>query len=241
MINSFMLDGYCSADYGIIMTEPPSEVIAEREIDKISVAGRSGDLVIDSGRYKNVSISYKCAILPDYGQTLRDATTAAVSLLMQTAAYMRLENTYHPEFFRMARITSEISFESIAEQAGLFTIGFDCKPQRFLKSGDSPQFISRPTTLYNDGMPAQPIIKVHGTGDGTVTVGDITVQLFGLEDTITLDCEMQNAYRETGGVLENMNLHIYAPEFPNLPPGNCAVSWSGGVERLEIIPRWWTV
>lgn len=90
-------------------------------------------------------------------------------------------------------------------------------------------------------MPALPIIKVYGAGDGTVTVGDITVQLFGLEDTITLDCEMQNAYRENGGVLENMNLHIYAPEFPNLPPGNCAVSWSGGVKRLEIIPRWWTV
>ena len=241
-LNGFSLGGKCSQDYGLIMTEPPHIVIAEREVETISVVGRSGNLMVDKGRYKNVTIPYKCAIIPE-GQTLRDAAVSAAELLRPMAGYLRLENTFHPESYRMARISSQISIESIVEQAGRFTVNFDCKPQRFLKSGEFPIAYESAGELFNPTMEtALPLITVYGTGPGEVSVGGVTVEIKEIEDQITLDCDLQQAYRQVADSgPENYNGKIYAPNFPALQPGTNGISFTGGITKVEIIPRWWTL
>lgn len=52
---------------------------------------------------------------------------------------------------------------------------------------------------------------------------------------IYLDSETQNAYNDIG----NQNRNINAPVFPTLPDGEIRIAFSGGIERVEIIPRWW--
>lgn len=242
-INGFYLGGLRSQDYGIIMTAPPTIIFAERDVETISVEGMSGDLTRDKGRYKNVTVPYKCAILPKDEETIREAAVYAMELLKPSAAYVRLKNTYHPETFRLARIAGYISVESILEQAGEFTANFNCKPQRFLVDGEypvefeSPSFIVNPTTEI-----AKPLIVVYGTGPGNLTVGNATVKIKALEDEITLDSEIENAYRQPGeGAPEKRNSSIYAPEFPELLPGVNAVSWDGGITSVKITPRWWTL
>ena len=132
--------------------------------------------------------------------------------------------------------------KSIVEQTGLFTLNFDCKPQRFLKTGEYPTPVEEPMALLNPtAFTALPLITVYGTGEGTVTVGDITVRIKVMEDHLILDSDTQNAYTEADGVMTNQNYNIYAPVFPQLEPGVNQISWTGGVERLEIIPRWWTL
>lgn len=242
-INGFVLGGLSSWDYGIIMTAAPPIVFGQRDTDVIPIAGRSGDLTVDNGRYRNISIPYKCAILPDSTQSLREAAFGASAILLPSAGYKRLENTYHPDSFRLARISSDISIESIVEQAGNFTLKFDCKPQHFLKSGEYPVAFTAPGTLYNTtDFHAKPIITVYGTAAGTVTVGGVTVEIKSITDQITLDCEIMDAYRNVGeGGTENMNGTIYAPDFPELTPGENVVSWTGGITGVDIIPRWWTL
>lgn len=237
--NCFWIDDMCSDDIDVHLQGPVSFSAAEPNVKTVSVPGRNGDLHIFGGSYKNVSGEARCfALEPEYVETVLHAVSKWCLL---SSGYHKLQTSEEPAHYRLARIAVGPETEIRLRRLAPFTIRFDCKPQRFLISGDHPQNLTAPTVLHNDGFPALPIIKVYGIGDGTLTVGGITVNLLGLEDTITLDCEMQNAYREVGGVLENMNLHIYAPEFPNLPPGDTAVSWTGGVQRVEIIPRWWTV
>lgn len=241
-MNGFTLGGYRSTDYGIIMTAPPKMVFAEADVETISVAGRSGDLIISKDRYKNVSVSYDCAILPEDDKTLREAALAAMPLLRPSPAYQRLVNTYHPDSYRLARVSGAVSIDSIVEQAGTFSITFDCKPQRYLFPGLETLSFTSPGSINNAYMIALPLIKVYGSGDGQISVGGTVVQLIGQTDPITLDCDIQDAYYETGdGILENRNNQISAPKFPQLLPGVNAVSWSGGVARLEITPRWWTL
>ena len=55
---------------------------------------------------------------------------------------------------------------------------------------------------------------------------------------VILDCEAQNAYG-AGGV--NRNATISAPEFPALETGETAVSWTGSITGVSVIPRWWTL
>lgn len=225
------------------MTSPPPEIIAERDVEIISVAGRSGDIIKDNGRYKNISISYACAIFPDNGQTLREAVIAVVRNLRSVAGYQWLEDTYNPGYFRRARLLGGLSVGSIVEKAGEFTLTFDCKPQRYLIDGEEVISFAAPAGLYNQTNEiAQPLITVYGTGPGVLTVGGTTVEILVLEDQVTLDCEIQNAYRQVGdAAAENKNGEIYAPDFPDLAPGDNIISWSGGITHVEIIPRWWTL
>ena len=82
-------------------------------------------------------------------------------------------------------------------------------------------------------------LTVTGTGAGTLTVGGRTVTIKNLPDGyVILDCEAQNAYG-AGGV--NRNATISAPEFPALETGETAVSWTGSITGVSVIPRWWTL
>lgn len=237
----FILNDLDSRDYGIIMTKAPPLVLAERETETVSVAGASGDLHIDMGRYKNVTIPYQCAILPVKGSTLRETVEAATPLLRPTAGYHRLEDSFTPNLYRVARIGTAVSVESIVERAGSFTIEFDCKPQRFYKSGEFAVTLTGAGGLYNQTeFPAKPIITVYGSGAGTLTVGEVTVEIKTLADYITLDCEIQDAYRK-GVSTQNMNGCIAADVFPTLEPGSNTIKWTGGITKIEIIPRWWTL
>lgn len=242
-INGFTLGDFDSKEYGIIMTAPPPEIFAERDVEVFSIAGRSGDLTKDNGRYKNFQLPYTCAIFPVDGKSLRQTAIDAVDALWMAAGYQRLENTYTPDYFRWARITGGLSISSIVEQAGKFTLTFDCMPQRFLIDGETAVPFQEPSILINHTNEiALPLITVYGNGAGELSVGGVTVSILALDDQLTLDCEIQNAYRQVGeGAAENKNGAISARNFPALKPGINTVSWTGGITKVDIIPRWWTL
>lgn len=236
-MNTFTLGGKCSADFGIIMTKPPALVSPERDVEAHPVPGRSGNIIMDNGRYKNVTVPYECALIPPDDMDFRTAAILVVDFLKPFSAYKRLENTYDPSHFRLARVSSAISVESIVEQAGTFKIQFDCVPQRYLVEGETEISMASAGTLINPtAEDAQPLITVYGSGEGTLVIGDRTVVINELAGTLILDCKNQNAYYGA----ENLNGTIRAIPFPVLVPGENAISWTGGVTNIKIIPRWWT-
>ena len=80
-----------------------------------------------------------------------------------------------------------------------------------------------------------PFITLYGQGAGRLTIGDCVVEVKALAGTLYLDSDTQNAYNNNG----NQNLNINAPVFPVLGDGEILIAFSGGIERVEIIPRWW--
>ena len=242
-LGSFTLGGTFSGDYKIFLTSPPPIVLAERDTTAETVEGYNGDLTYDNGRYKNVVIPYKCAIIPQGEHTLRDAVVDATRLLASTADYRRFEDSFDSAHFRRARIKSCISVESIMEQAGKFEIPFDCKPQRYLKSGEYVRRFSVPGIIHNPtDFTALPIITVYGAGAGTVTVNGTLINILEIDAPIVLDCELQDAYSvANSGALENKNGVVSAPDFPVLSSGDNAVAFTGDITHIEIKPRWWTL
>lgn len=228
--------GQCSADFGLLVDGAGSFTGPERDVDTISIPGRSGDLVLDNGRYKNVQISYTVG-LP------RRAPTQILAIrgwLLSAWGYQRLEDSFHPEHYRQARLRGSVDFEMRnLRRAGEATLTFDCKPQHYRKDGDHPLLLVSPTVVCNPtANAAQPLIRVFGTGVGTVAVGSVTVQVKSLDGELMLDCEAMNACWVADGSAVNLNSTISAPAFPVLAPGENAVSWTGGVTGLEITPRW---
>ena len=81
---------------------------------------------------------------------------------MASPGYHRLEDTYHPEEFYTARLAAALEPDvNIPMNAGSFTLSFDRKPQRYLKSGEMEVEGVSPLYTYNPTLYAsRPIIRV---------------------------------------------------------------------------------
>ena len=237
MKNYFFFNGARSIDKGLTIEYCPSVGTGQRVVEKISVPGRSGDLVIDTGAYGNYIQPYEIW----FKDGLRGTTRAARDIaqwLLSGVGYMRLEDTYDPEIFRLAMFTGPFDVENWMLIAGRATLEFDCQPQRWLKTGQLPVAVQSGQSLINTWQPAKPLIQVTGTGDGTLVVGGSTISISDMTGAITLDSETEDAYSGT----ENLNNNVQVNGgYPILQNGETAVSFSGGITAVKITPRWWSL
>ena len=92
----------------------------------------------------------------------------------------------------------------------------------------SGSFVTNPGNVY-----AEPVITVYGSGSITLMVGMTVIELEGISGSITLNSALQEAYSGTTGMNSAMS-----GEFPVLLPGANAISWTGNVTSLKVIPNW---
>ena len=237
-MKEFIFNGVGSASMGLAITGSGTYNAPERDLEIIQIPGRNGDLVVDHKRYKNILVSYPVSICDDFASYAEGVR----SWLLSSGGYQRLEDDYDPDHFRMALYKGPLNFTAgFQNLTGEASITFDCKPQRFLKSGEQPIVLNAEDWILNPtAFPALPLITVYGTGPGTLHVGDYTVEILQIDDLLTLDSETEDAYKDNvGAVRRYQNDYISAPYFPELASGASRVYWTGDLTGVEIIPRWW--
>jgi phage-related protein len=228
-------NGKNSDEYKIIVEHYPSFTVPKRSYKTVSVPGRSGDICIDNGRWENVTAKYKIA-LDGHSVGYAAAYDLAAEFIGQTG-YQRLEDTYDTSVYRLAMVSNDTEIENHLMEMGRGTLEFDCMPQRWLKTGETPVLFSASGTIKNPtGYDSKPLIKVVGTGAGTVTIGANTVTLNKLDDYLYIDCESENVYRERN---EDRNSYMNLGEYPIITSGTSNVSFAGLITSIEITPRWW--
>lgn len=232
---NFYYGGKDALAYEIRLQRPIHFTGAIPIVQKIHVGGRNGDLIIDTGAYENRKGTADCFCLL---KEVEAAVRMASALLLEARGYRRLECTNDPYHYWMARVVNGPQIEDRLRTLNPFSIEFDCMPQRFVKSGEVPVAVPSGASLYNHtAYPARPIIQVTGSGAGRLQIGGYAVEILALDGSLTLDCDVENAYKGT----QNKNSEISAPEFPRLLAGENAVSYTGGITGVEITPRWWTL
>ena len=92
----------------------------------------------------------------------------------------------------------------------------------------STSLLINPGSVYSE-----PTITVYGSGEITLMVGTQIVELTDIEDSITLNTSLMEAYKGDLGMNSCMS-----GEFPVLKPGANAISWSGNVTKVEVQPNW---
>lgn len=231
-------NGVASSTYGIVVEHPPGYTYPKRDYEVVHVPGRNGDILFDNGSYQNVNRSYEIAI----GSLAREFAAMANDIskwLHSSSGYARLEDTYEPDYYRMAYYEEEQDITNILFHAGRATIQFVCKPQRFLKSGETAIIVDESMAIVNPSdQISLPFIKVHGSGSGEFTLNDSTVTLSSIQDGMIIDSELKDSYL---GATNYNNRVTLSNDYPSLIPGSNTVSISGGVTRLEVTPRWWTL
>ena len=235
MINFLTFAGKNCRDFGVIISGAKSFGTAERDVEQISIPGRDGDLFYDNGRFKNVTIAYDAYISRNFIENYNGFN----AWLLSHGGYCRLEDSYQPEIFRMARFTAGLQSEPVIRLGVVaFSIVFNCKPQKFLKSGEAPMALTAAGKVYNPTrFPAKPLVRCYGSG-GTVTINGTPVTVTGCSAYADIDCELMEVYE--GATSRNGTTTLVNGAFPELDPGENAVSFTGW-NRVEIIPRWWTI
>ena len=230
---TFYLDGVNAHSAGIYLQKPIIFSEAVPNIESKTIPGRNGDLIFETGSYKNRSGSASCFCLQKDVET---SISSAGRFLMSKKGYRRLETSDDPDHYWMARVENSPQIAMRLRTLAPFEIGFDCKPQRFVKAGENPIVFNAKGSLFNQyGQIALPFITLYGQGAGLLTIGGCVVDVKALDGALFLDSDLRNAYNDIG----NQNNNINAPEFPVLTDGENEISWSGGIERIEIVPRWW--
>lgn len=227
-------NGKSGDDFHVIVERYPDVILPVRKQEKIPVVGRNGDLLMQQDAFENVQQRYEIYVSAE--QIKLPTITHKIAEWLCVKGYKRLEDSYWLDTFRLAAFQGGLEIVNILNRFGRATIEFDCKPQRFFKHGDHFITLQNGAVLHNPSVfTAAPILIVSGSGSGSITAGNKTLQLADCNG-VTVDCDIKQIYKGT----TNMN-STGSGQFLELPDGDTAITWSGGVTSVALKPRWWTI
>lgn len=244
VFNSFTFDGQNSLNSGIYITGEAVFNAPERVVEMVTVPGRNGAIAIDQGRFENIEVTYPAGCFASALSDYASKVSQFRNLLASRYTYKRLVDTYHPDEYRLALYKSGLEVESVRyNTAGEFDIVFDCKPQRFLVSGETTQTFTQSGSITNPTLfDARPLLAV--TGSGTLTIGAQTMTIIARSSSssvIYIDCETQESWEVVSDVKVSRNDYVQnaGESFPVLSAGTNTVTLGSGITRVVITPRWW--
>ena len=235
MRNYFTLNGVDSRNYGVYISGQGTFSAPRREYNMIPIPGRNGNLVGSEKRFENLELTYPAFIYTNFDANIRDFRNFLLSLV----GYHRLVDSYHPDEFRM--VVYEGAFEPEVEKkndAGGFDIEFNCKPQRYLISGETVTTLTASGTITNPTrFGSQPLLRVYGTGQLGINTETVTISQADVYTDI--DCEMMDCFKGTANRNPFVTFSNY--NFPVLASGVNTINLGAGITKVEITPRWWRI
>ena len=174
-------DNTSSRTYGVYITGEAVYNAPERDVEMITIPGRNGSFALDNGRFQNIEVSYPAGIFADTETDFAQAVSDFRNFLCSKTGYCRLTDEYNPNEYRMAVYKSGLEVDPAQLRAGEFKITFECKPQRWLTSGETKVTIANSgDTITNPTLfDSSPLLEVHGYG--TVSFNNYDIEVLSAE------------------------------------------------------------
>ena len=237
-VSGVSYNGVDLREYGLYTNGNKVFSSPKKNYTKVSVPGR-GDLFFWDGTYSNVDVEYSSILLPtpifnsnSFESKFRNNTIDIKSVLLSAEGYVRIEDTYNPDEFRLGVFEGPLDIDAVLLSAGNATLKFNCKPERFLFSGEeeialtySDGFIDRDyVSLSNPtSFISKPLITIKGDGEWTFffyklyrespdVVHRFRFRVDGPEDDSTLyfDSELMDFYLLSSDEITKTNLNSHA-------------------------------
>lgn len=259
MHKKLVFNGKSSADMGLVIQTPPVYTYPARDVTTTHIPGRNGDIITDNGCYKNVERVYSIAkgyLYDPINHTIPHAQDIISWLTSSKGKYVRLEDDYDPEIYRLATYVNNGSINDIFDKALSINVTFNCKPQRFLKSGEMPiKFpLGNNINIYNSyHFDAKPKIKIENLPVGNTLVTMLSVKdndnketsLLSLKnieenESVIIDSEKQECINDTGNNI-NEKVSLNGNDFPVLKDKNNNIKISQFIQETKVIPAYNTL
>jgi phage-related protein len=219
-------NGANSLDYNIIVLDQPEPTKPAERITYEKVLGRAGYVYINEEE--------------DVYDTLEKTATVYVQDFDAVRGWLKGEGTVEfgnePGYFYNAYISDVITFKAIVRGRiqKKAEVTFICQPFKFLTDEVAQIYTISGAYLSNIGnVQSKPLITIYGTGDISLTIGDETMTLNGVVESITIDCLEMIAVDEDGN-----DYTALTGDFFKIPVGTSQITWTGNVTSVSILPRW---
>ena len=249
MRNFLIFDDKNTMDFGVYLYSSSTLNAPRRDAEGEVVVCKNGEIIRDNGRLENVLISYTGLIREE----LRSNITALRGFMLSRVGYCRLQDTFNPDEFRMAKFEEgfEVTHDCLFNMAK-FDMVFNCRPERWLLEGEQDVSISSSNTILLNPtyFDAKPFFTVTGNGRIIVSNEDATytMVLAGTSGQYFIDCENMDCYGVSNGEYVNLNSKITLsdtlgdyPHFPVLAGNKESIILAMGFTSVSMKPRWWTV
>lgn len=217
----------------------------QRSIEKVSIAGRDGDLVIDNDSYENFTLSIECDI--DAQETnIEEVATELKKWLQSDFSYKKLfANNF--DFYYKAYCSNKLDIERTFKNFGEVLLQFDCIPFRFLNDDTIltlDTINTNKTILTNIYFKSKPTFYIEALGDVNIKINNQELILKNLSENgilsdLIIDSEQMNAYRINNktNAFVNENSKMFS-DFPILEENENFISWKGDIKSFKIFPNW---
>lgn len=201
ILNYLEFDDVKSSDFGMYISGEGTFNAPARRGEMISIPGRNGGLFMDEGVFDNIEVTYPAFNYESDLSTFRQKLAGLRNALNAKSGYRKLMDTFHPDEFRLGIFRDAFEVKPVMyNTASQFDVTFDCKPQRFLLSGEIPVVFNANGIITNPTLfSSSPLIKV--TGNGTVAIGENGEYRFIVSEntgTIWIDSDVMEAYLPAG-------------------------------------------
>lgn len=224
-------------DIGVLMPLLPDFHRPKRNVTYTPVSGRDGRLGVDDGTYDayQTSMRVDCNGVPL--STVYDWLSGSGWLRASTEPNRRVKADLNMQIsgshFRMAK---QACYDTLSVSAY-------CQPYRYFYPDEPADVITdTPYSIRNPGTaPCRPRITIEALGDVTLMLTDLQsgrtwlMEFEGLTDGVIVDCDME----ECLSLDEKRLLNSIATfdDYPELPSGSTAISWSGAVMKVTVEKR----
>lgn len=172
----FIFDGENSRDYGIYVQDVKVFGAPTRDVEMISIPGRDGEFALDKGRFNNIQVVYTCAFGTDTQTDFNTGVSDFRNWLASRKGYKRLEDEINTTEYRMAVFKDGLDVSPLNKETGTFEVTFDCKPQRFLKSGETAVTVTSGGTITNPTLfESRPLLQADGYGQISINGDSLSI------------------------------------------------------------------
>lgn len=218
-------NGKTNKQFDLVVTNFEQRKRPEEQIEIIDIEGRNGSLVDRHGVYRSYQRTIEMVNLTEDKKPLVHKWLSGRGIL---------RTSEDPNGFHFVDIIDAVERKYIGEIHSIIAVTFLCEPHFYLDAGTRTIKISTPTTLMNIGTDsAEPLIKVYGSDNGQVLINEQVIPLTGIEQHLTIDTKLQIVHKDGLPAGRKMS-----GPFPVLGEGQNLISFTGGVTKLELTPRW---
>ena len=260
------VDNIDLSTYGVYISGQGTFGSGAKEYNYYNIPGRNGSVLGYRPRLENVNVTYPAGIYTNFSQNIRDLR----SLLLSREGYVKINDDYDTTHFRLGAYTDEFTPDvTQLNDAGQFDITFNCRPERWLNTGETTVTYTPSGSYYTLTNPtrftSRPNYRIYGYG--TVSCTDTSNYGTVIEVISDFATDFSNAlYIDING--EDMSAYavfslykvrvdnyvqyyvyegvgtpaIFGVDPPVLVSGTNRVRVSGAnLTKVEITPRWWEV
>ena len=233
-----------STTYGVYVDSSMSYDTPAKNVDVISIPGRSGDLVVDYNTFQNIVVTYPCFIKDNFDVQFKQLMT----YLGYLRGYQHIRCSADPGYFREGIPLLNVSPRAKRlNKDGFFDLSFNCKPQRF-KYPEEWRAIDSDIHII-EGPSLWPIFRINGAG--TVTVRHIDVFTSADIDQITItstasevvlvNSDTMECYTEVGTIPAGQYITLSPNKFPVLEHNEAYIIESTIPTNVQINWREWSL